>query len=128
MVMITDFKSVELYLKRQNFQCTSPKIKHCLCEFDVDVITETANYVNCTTLTLPNPTAKNIIMHQMRPLKRVQSPKQNGHLDGMNDRCDNNNVLSISLPSLRSRKQLPGSNDKFCVSMQTLPNSDVIII
>ena len=44
----------------------------------------------------------------------------------MNDMHATNNVFSTTLPSLRSNGQLSGSDEEFCVSIQTLPTLDVI--
>ena len=70
MVIKTDYKSGDFYLKEYYFEYTSPKIKYCPIEFDIDTINKDTNYVYCTPLISPNLTNKNIIMYQLKPFKQ----------------------------------------------------------
>ena len=44
MLIITDYKSGDFYLKMYHIECTSPKIKYCTIEFDIGSINEDTNY------------------------------------------------------------------------------------
>ena len=58
----------------------------------------------CTPLILPTPTDETIIMCQLKPFKHYIYSKDE-QLDGMNNTYDNN-VFSMTLPSLRSNKTI----------------------
>ena len=62
MVRTTDYKSGDLYLKGYHIECTSPKIKCCPIDFDIDIINEDTSYIYSTPLISSNPTDKNTIV------------------------------------------------------------------
>ena len=70
MLIITDYKSGEFYLKKYYIEYTSAKIKYCPIEFDIDSIQKDTNCIYCTPLKLPNATNKDIIMCQLKPFKQ----------------------------------------------------------
>ena len=65
MVILTNYKSGDFYLEGYHIEFTSPKVKYCPIEFDIDSINEGTKYTCCTPILSPNFTDKNIIMHQL---------------------------------------------------------------
>ena len=75
------------------------KTKYCPIEFEMDIKHEHTNHTCCTPMLIisPNPTDENVIMHQLKPFKQYNYPK-NDQIGEMNVTYDANNAFLMTVP------------------------------
>ena len=66
MVIISDYKSDDFYLKGYHIEYTSPKIRYCPIELDIDSINKDTKYTYCTPLIAATPTIKILFKYNCR--------------------------------------------------------------